>query len=111
MSKKQQAAEIARAIAEEVAANEAATGVAVAGTGKAKTTRTPATWAMGEIRPSGIVIHAIGDHNTIEKASARINKDRGMRAAFVVDVRCLNPELLERTPDIRDEEDEEGEGE
>jgi hypothetical protein len=64
------------------------------------TTKTPkqekaTAWAMGRITPKGMEILLVGDHNQIEAASAKVNKDAGMRVAFVVDVRALSAKQLQ----------------
>lgn len=52
-------------------------------------------WVMGKFTPGGIVMVLRGDHNTIEKASAKVNKEAKMRVAFVVDVRAVDPVMLD----------------
>ena len=65
-------------------------------------------WAMGEFTPEGIRIVARGDHNSIEKASASLNRKAGMRVAFVVDIRSVPLALLTGVgAPVADEEDEE----
>lgn len=91
------------------AAKAPATATAPAAKAK-KEEEGPKVWVMGRFTPAGVEILAMGDHNTIEKASAAVNKEAGMRVAFVVDARSVPVEALagidmnEEDP----EEDEEG---
>ena len=75
-------------------------------------------WAMGTFDVTrGVQVVLRGDHNAIEKASAKLNKQAGMRVAFVVDVRAVPVNLLLGTAvrlnedEVDEEEEEEGEGE
>lgn len=54
-------------------------------------------WVMGKFTPNGIVVALRGDHNSIEKASAKLNKEAKMRVAFVVDIRAVPVALLANT--------------
>lgn len=82
---------------------------------KEKAEKAPKIWAMGRVTVKGIEILEVGDHNTIEAHSAKINKDAGTRVAFVVDASVVDPKVLAKAvvveaPAAEDEgEDEDGE--
>lgn len=66
-------------------------------------------WAMGRVTTKGIEILMRGDHNWIEKASAKVNRAAKMRVAFVVDIRCVPAKALAACPvvTLADTEDDE----